>query len=223
MHSNGRFDALVADACPLMNDGVVRCLEQGGYTVADPLRTVQALKATLASSGSVGDHLVILGPHLPEADSFDFCRSLGLARSAVRAILIAMDSLDHLLQTDATTVGAAGCLGHECGCDELIRACRIATAGYCVFSQPSTNGFQVDPPYPSEQRVLALLACGYRYQQVADELGLRLPTVRNHAQRLLDKFHVHSRDELVRRARRLGWVDGCSGSYARMMQGASGA
>jgi len=40
----------------------------------------------------------------------------------------------------------------------------------------------------------------------AAALELALSTVRNHAQRLLEKLGVHSRAEAVRRARRRGWI-----------------
>lgn len=44
-----------------------------------------------------------------------------------------------------------------------------------------------------EQEVLALLAKGYLYKEIADMLGITLDTVRVHAKHIYEKLHVHSR------------------------------
>ena len=48
-----------------------------------------------------------------------------------------------------------------------------------------------------EQEVLKLLAEGFRYKEIAAELGISLDTVREHSRRIYTKLHVSSRTEAV--------------------------
>jgi DNA-binding NarL/FixJ family response regulator len=48
-----------------------------------------------------------------------------------------------------------------------------------------------------EQEVLALLARGYLYKEIADRLGVSISTVRVHLQAIYEKLHVHSRTQAV--------------------------
>jgi DNA-binding NarL/FixJ family response regulator len=50
-----------------------------------------------------------------------------------------------------------------------------------------------------EQQVLALLAQGYLYKEIADRLGITLNTVRTYLQRIYQKLQVTSRTEAVAR------------------------
>ena len=48
-----------------------------------------------------------------------------------------------------------------------------------------------------EQEVLALLAKGYHYKEIADQLGVTVHTVRAHLHAVYEKLHVQSRTEAV--------------------------
>jgi DNA-binding NarL/FixJ family response regulator len=48
-----------------------------------------------------------------------------------------------------------------------------------------------------EQEILALLAKGYLYKEIADQLGITLSTVRAHLHTVYEKLHVQSRTEAV--------------------------
>jgi DNA-binding NarL/FixJ family response regulator len=50
---------------------------------------------------------------------------------------------------------------------------------------------------PREQQILALLAKGYRYKEVADELNITIHTVRTFIRRMYEKLQVHSRTEAL--------------------------
>jgi len=50
---------------------------------------------------------------------------------------------------------------------------------------------------PRESEVLALLAKGFRYKEIADSLGINLETVRTHLRRIYQKLQVSSRTEAV--------------------------
>jgi DNA-binding NarL/FixJ family response regulator len=48
-----------------------------------------------------------------------------------------------------------------------------------------------------EQEILALLAKGYYYKEIAEQLGITLSTVRAHLHSVYEKLHVQSRTEAV--------------------------
>lgn len=48
-----------------------------------------------------------------------------------------------------------------------------------------------------EQQVLAALAKGYAYKEIADHLKISFETVRTHVRSIYEKLHVHSRTEAV--------------------------
>jgi len=50
---------------------------------------------------------------------------------------------------------------------------------------------------PREKEVLKLLAAGYIYKEVADQLDLTLPTVRTYVKRICFKLHVRSKVEAI--------------------------
>jgi DNA-binding NarL/FixJ family response regulator len=50
---------------------------------------------------------------------------------------------------------------------------------------------------PRELEVLQLLACGDLYKEIADHLGISIPTVNAHVRRIYEKLHVRSRAQAV--------------------------
>jgi DNA-binding NarL/FixJ family response regulator len=48
-----------------------------------------------------------------------------------------------------------------------------------------------------ENEILELLAKGYRYKEIADQLKISFDTVRSHLRNIYDKLHVQSRTEAV--------------------------
>ena len=62
------------------------------------------------------------------------------------------------------------------------------------------------PLTPRETEVLFQIAAGLQNKQVARNLGLSLPTVRNHVHHILVKLGVHSKLEAVSLSFRNGWI-----------------
>ena len=60
------------------------------------------------------------------------------------------------------------------------------------IQQPAAD---VEKLTPREHEVLALLAKGYLYKQIGDELGISINTLRNRLRAIYEKLHVHSRTE----------------------------
>ena len=100
--------------------------------------------------------------------------------------------------------GATGYLLKRTPREALITALREVDAGGSPMSsniarkvvqslqhppvQTKTEGLS-----PRENEVLALLAQGYLYKEIADSIGISMPTVNTYIRRIYEKLHVHSR------------------------------
>lgn len=50
---------------------------------------------------------------------------------------------------------------------------------------------------PREQSVLSLLAKGFLYKEIAESLGVSVPTVNTYIRRIYEKLQVHSRTQAI--------------------------
>jgi len=50
-----------------------------------------------------------------------------------------------------------------------------------------------------EHEILTLLAKGFLYKEIADQLQISINTVRVHIQKVYEKLHVHSRSQAIMR------------------------
>jgi len=108
--------------------------------------------------------------------------------------------------------GASGYLLKDTPPDRLLGSLREAAAGGAPMSSQVARKvirlFRKVAPRPptshdltaQEVRLLGLLAEGYSYQGVADQLFISINTVRSHVRNVYDKLHVHSRSQAVHKA-----------------------
>lgn len=116
------------------------------------------------------------------------------------------EDADHIF--DALAAGATGYMLKRTRREDLLAAIAEVHAGgspmssniarkiVLSFRQGSSNE-RAGGLSPRESEVLALLARGYLYKEVADMIGLSLPTVKTYIRRICEKLHVHSRAEAV--------------------------
>lgn len=111
--------------------------------------------------------------------------------------------------------GATGYLLKRTTQDKLLEAIREVDAGGAPMSRQiarrvvqffqKVTELPVDAQKPAivvslsdrEQEVLAALAKGYSYKEIAGQLGISFETVRTHLRTIYEKLHVHSRTEAV--------------------------
>jgi DNA-binding NarL/FixJ family response regulator len=143
---------------------------------------------------------------------------LAAARAAGAALLVGTGRLlvfnvadDDRTIIDCVQVGASGCVLQDAGLDELVAGIHAVAAGAVPCSaRVVTSLFRYvasrrDQDHPvlapsltgREDEVLGLLAAGLSNQQIAERLGLRPQTVKNHVRRVYEKLDVHSRLELL--------------------------
>jgi DNA-binding NarL/FixJ family response regulator len=65
------------------------------------------------------------------------------------------------------------------------------------FQQIKKPSSEMETLTRREQEILALLAKGFLYKEIADQLGITLSTVRAHLHAVYEKLHVQSRTEAV--------------------------
>jgi DNA-binding NarL/FixJ family response regulator len=63
------------------------------------------------------------------------------------------------------------------------------------FTRIKSPGADLEKLTPREHEVLALLAKGFLYKEISDQLGISLHTFRTHQRAIYEKLHVHSRTE----------------------------
>jgi DNA-binding NarL/FixJ family response regulator len=105
--------------------------------------------------------------------------------------------------------GASGYLLKNMAPAELVQAIEQVHAGGSPMSmqiaRKVVNHFQhIKQPASEmekltrrEQEILALLAKGFLYKEIADQLGIALSTVRAHLHKVYEKLHVQSRTQAV--------------------------
>lgn len=108
---------------------------------------------------------------------------------------------------DALRAGASGYLLKSMPPEELLQALADVQAGGApmsmqiarkvvnYFHRPPASNAGLGVLSPREYEVLALLAKGRFYKEIASDLGITLGTVRTHQQRIYEKLHVQSRTE----------------------------
>jgi PAS domain S-box-containing protein len=76
------------------------------------------------------------------------------------------------------------------------------------------EGFYASYSLTSREREVAdFLILGFEYKEIADRMGIGLPTVRSHAQSVYARLGIHSRAELIELSGR--WHDGQGGEETR--------
>jgi len=110
---------------------------------------------------------------------------------------------------DALSAGATGYLVKTTSREALIAALQEVHAGGSPMSgniarkvvQSLHSAKQSLQPSAAlskrENEILALLAQGYLYKEIADMTGITLRTVNTHIRRIYEKLHVHSRAQAV--------------------------
>jgi DNA-binding NarL/FixJ family response regulator len=67
------------------------------------------------------------------------------------------------------------------------------------FRQAGPESHEADKLAPRERQVLDLLACGYVYKEIADQMGIGIETVKTYVKSICKKLHVRNRIEAVAR------------------------
>lgn len=152
--------------------------------------------------------VIIMDIKLPGKSGIDCIRYLKKCLPEVEVIMLtAYEEEDNIFR--ALKEGASGYLLKSSDTNDILAAIRDVFAGESPFSGPIARKMAMyfreekeiederEALSPRETEVLRLMAAGYIHKEVADEMGITLPTVRTYVKRICFKLHVRSKVEAI--------------------------
>ena len=155
---------------------------------------------------------------MPELNGIEATRQIKERHPNTNVLILTMHRSDEYF-FKALDAGASGYVLKGAETSELINALR-AVARDEVFLYPTVARRLVEKYFeklpgeasglskltPREQEILQLLAEGYSNQEIADKLVISPSTVHTHRTNLMEKLNLSKRFELVRYARKHGFI-----------------
>jgi DNA-binding NarL/FixJ family response regulator len=207
--AEGTLRVLVVDDHPVWRDGVRADLESGGIEVAaEAADGGEAIERARAVTPDV----VLMDLNLPTVGGAEAIRRITEENPDVRVLVLSASAAEPDV-LEAVKAGAAGYVLKSATGAELVAAVRGVAAGEPVFS-PSLAALVLGEfrrmagspaaPEPTltarETEVLKLVAKGFTYREIAEQLVISVKTVQNHVQNILGKLQLSKRYELMRYA-----------------------
>ncbi len=156
----------------------------------------------------LGPEVVLMDLNLPGIDGIEATRRLRrLAPGTAVLMLTVYEDAERVFR--ALQAGASGYLIKRTAPHKLVEAIEDVRSGGAPlspqvarlvvqhFHQPVVASPATGPLTPRENEVLAGLARGSLYKEIAADLGIGLETVRSHVSSIYAKLHVRSRTEAV--------------------------
>lgn len=206
---------LIADDHPLFRKGMRTLLaSMPNMTVIGEATSGQE---TVRLSQQLQPDIVLMDLQMPDGSGLWAIRELAGQQPGARMLVVTLFDDDESVFT-ALKAGARGYILKDAEEDEMIRAIEAVAQGEAIFSPAIASRlmdyFTVTPAvqrseaFPEltdrEREILILIARGRSNAQIADELGISLKTVRNHASNIFNKLHVADRLQAALRARDAG-------------------
>lgn len=169
--------------------------------------------------------VVLIEADLDEAPSRPVIRQLKNAYPDLKVVPIGLESTAQILE--CIEAGASGYLPLEASLSELIGTLRLLKEGKAPPCSPelavaifnrlaelsrhdearSRRHPQSVYLTPRERQVLECVAVGLRNKEIARELEIAVPTVKNHVHKILEKLGARRRREAIRSAYEIGILE----------------
>jgi len=196
------------------DDAPVRDVLTGWIRNVDGFRCVgvhENAEIALAALPQEKPSVVLMDINMPGMSGIECVRRLKPQMMGTQFVMLTVyEDPDHIFK--ALSSGASGYLLKRTPRAELFAAIRDVHAGGSPMSsniaRKIVQSFQrfnsaspagPDNLSPREREVLELLARGYLYKEIADQLHISVPTVNTHIRRIYEKLHVRSRSQAVAR------------------------
>jgi DNA-binding NarL/FixJ family response regulator len=152
--------------------------------------------------------VVLMDINLPKMNGIECVHQLKQKLPKMQVLMLTTYEEGDLI-FDSLRKGASGYLLKNMPPTELVQAIEQVHAGGAPMSMQIarkvvTHFQQIKKPQSDmeqltkrEHEILALLAKGFLYKEIADQLGISLSTVRAHLHTVYEKLHVQSRTEAV--------------------------
>lgn len=165
------------------------------------------LKSSLNDLASFTPDVVLLDVQLPDGLGSDYVQVLKKV-SPTSLFIMCTSFEDDTYIFDSLKNGASGYIVKSASPEQLLTAIRDVLVGGAPMSstiaRKVVNYFQVetrkmDELTPKENELLALLAEGLFYKEIADKMHISIDTVKKHASTIYRKLQVSNRTEAVNR------------------------
>jgi DNA-binding NarL/FixJ family response regulator len=152
--------------------------------------------------------IVLMDIHLPGINGIECLSKLKPVKPAVQFLMFTVFEDDNHV-FESLCAGAAGYLlkntsreGLISGIQDLYKggspmSSTIARKVIMTFQAAGSNADEYSRLSNREKEILNLLAKGYRYKEIAEQLHISLDTVRTHIRNIYDKLQVQSRTEAL--------------------------
>ncbi len=204
---------LIVDDHPMWRDGVKADLIASG--VAEVVGEASDGGEAIDAARDTMPEVVLMDLQLPTVSGVEATRRIVEESPHIR-VLVLSASAEESDVLEAVKAGAAGYLLKSTPADEIGTAVTRVRNGEPVFT-PSLAGLVLeefrriatkDTSEPGltarENEVLRLVAKGYTYREIGEQLFISTKTVQNHVQNILTKLQLRKRYELMRYAMQKG-------------------
>ncbi|HEX4121119.1 MAG TPA: response regulator transcription factor [Verrucomicrobiae bacterium] len=187
-----------------MRESIARLLNQApGLSCVSTYATAEAAVRDLPFQKP---DVALVDIHLPGMNGIQCVAKIKAQLPQMQVLMLTSYEQPDLI-FDSIRAGASGYLLKTTPGAELIQAVQQVHAGGAPmtmqiarkvinhFRQIQKPAYDMEKLTPREQEVLALLARGYLYKEIANDLGISINTLRNHLRTIYDKLHVHSRTQ----------------------------
>src|SRR5947209_8021803 len=210
-----RLRVLIADDHPLFREGLHGLLDSLAETEVVGEATTGA--EAIAQAKALQPDVILMDIKRPGLNGIEATREIVAASPHISILMVTMLEDDESVFA-AMRAGARGYVLKGANQAEILRAIRAIASGEAIFGPGIAKrvlGFfsaarPTVPPrvFPElSERETELMAQGRSNQEIADQLGLTLKTVRNHVSNVFSKLQVADRAQAVLRAREAGLGD----------------
>jgi DNA-binding NarL/FixJ family response regulator len=174
-----------------------RCVSQHG-----------SAENALAEIPKINSQVVLMDINLPGISGVECVRRLKPQMPTTQVIMLTVyQNTEHIF--NALAAGATGYMLKQTPPAELLSAIRDVQGGGSPmsghiarkivqsFQQAGKISEEAQSLSPRETEVLALLAKGFLYKEIADSMKVTYATVHTHIRHIYEKLHVRSRTEAV--------------------------
>lgn len=207
----------------LLTEAIVGSLNADGR--ARCVGTAEGRAPALAALRQLDVDVVVVDASLGHREACEAIREIKETFPEVNVVYLGNDSSEEVL--DFIEAGASGYVTREASlaemletveavsnrqtpCSPQVAASVLARIEELAGQRPRRGGRKLGPYVqltPRESEVLQLVAAGLRNKEIAGRLGIKLPTVKNHVHKILDKFQVKRRREAIRLAYESGLLE----------------
>lgn len=165
-------------------------------------------ESAMAALAAHAPDVALVDINLPGASGIECVRRLKPKLPATQFVMLTVyEDSDHIFA--ALSAGATGYLLKRTPRDALLAALREVHAGGSPMSsniarkvvqslqQPRPKAKASEILSAREAEVLELLSRGHVYKEIAEAIGISLPTVNTYIRRIYEKLHVHSRSQAI--------------------------